>query len=109
MGINDGNYMTGWSSRSRMTANQIDHIADKISFVSEMIENNILALDGVEKELESFSRGQVPPSPQMLLALSGRIDSIQSQLNHGLRKMKDLAKEVDLATDALQNNNGAGW
>lgn len=107
--MDNNNYMSGWSNKNVMTANRIDMIADKISFVSEMLEANILALDGVEKEIEAFSRGNVPPSPQMLLALSGRIDSIQSQMNHGLRKMKDLAKEVDLATDTLQSQRSTGW
>lgn len=102
----DNNYMSGWGSKTVHTAHQIDMIADKIKFVSEMIENNLLALDGVESELQAYSRGTTPPSPQVLIALAGRIDSTQTQLQHGLKKMQELAKEVDLATDTLQGTTG---
>lgn len=100
------NYMTGWGSKTTHTANKIDMIADKIKFVSEMIENNLLALDGIESELQAYARGSVPPTPQMLVALAGRIDSTQSQLNHGLKKLQELTLEVDMATDTLQSNTG---
>lgn len=105
----NNNYMEtsmGWGSKTTHTANRIDMVADKIKFVSEMIENNLLALDGVEKELQAYARGTTPPPPAMLIALAGRIDSTQSQLNHGLRKLQELTKEVDMATDLLQTNTG---
>lgn len=103
------NYLNaGWNNNSYMVANKVDHIVDKISFVSDMLENNLMALDAIEGELQHLSRGQTPPSPQTLVTLATRIDSIQSQIKHGLLKMKELSKEVDLATDTLQSNN-IGW
>lgn len=99
-------YMSGWGGKTTHTANRIDMIADKIKFVSEMIENNLLALDGIETELQSYARGTIPPTPQILVALAGRIDSTQSQLNHGLKKLQELTREVDMATDSLQTTTG---
>lgn len=105
----EGNYMTsGWNNKSFMVANKVDHTVDKIAFVSEMLENNLLALDAIEGELQVMSRSNTPPTPQALATMATRIDSIQSQIRHGLTKMKELSKEVDLATDALQGS-GAGW
>lgn len=105
----EGNYMTsGWNNKGYMVANKVDHIVDKISFVSDMLENNLLALDAIEGELQTLSRGNTPPTPQVLATMATRIDSIQAQIRHGLTKMKELSREVDLATDALQGS-GAGW
>lgn len=104
----EANYLNGWiPSRTVMSAHKIDHIADKTAFVSEMLENNLLAIDGIENELRAYARGTVPPQPQMLVGLAERLDSIQSQLNHGLKKIRELSKETDLATDCLQA--GSGW
>lgn len=102
----DTNYMSGWSSKGAFTAHKIDAIADKTKFVSEMLENNLLALDGVENELKAYARGSVPPQPQMLVGLAERLDSIQSQLKHGLKKIQELSRETDLATDNLQSSSG---
>ena len=105
----EGNYMTnGWNNKGYMVANKVDHIVDKISFVSDMMENNLLALDAIEGELQTLSRGNTPPTPQTLATMATRINSIQAQIKHGLAKMKELSREVDLATDALQGNN-VGW
>ncbi len=105
----EGNYMTtGWNNKGMMVANKVDHIVDKISFVSDMLENNLLALDAIEGELQTLSRGNVPPTPQTLATMATRIDSVQAQIRHGLTKMKELSREVDLATDSLQSGT-AGW
>lgn len=105
----EGNYLTsGWNNKSYMVANKVDHIVDKISFVSDMLENNLLALDAIEGELQTLSRGTNPPTPQTLATMATRIDSIQAQIRHGLTKMKELSKEVDVATDVLQGGH-ADW
>lgn len=113
-GINAGGmeYMNaGWGMQaSAMTATQIDMIADKINFVSDMIAQGLIAFDAVESELVALSRGTVPPQPAQLQAIAGRVDVNQQQIFMGLQKLKELSKEVDRATDKLQRGNvSQGW
>ena len=107
-------YMTPntWGAApAQMTANRIDMIAEKIDFVSEMIGNGLVAFDAVEQELISLSRGQTPPTPAQLQGIAGRVDANQKQILMGLQKLRQLAVEIDKATDHLQGNKGAsqGW
>lgn len=102
----------GWGMQaSAMTATQIDMIADKINFVSDMIAQGLIAFDAVENELVALSRGNIPPQPAQLQAIAGRVDANQKQIFMGLQKLKELSKEVDRATDKLQQGNAAqgGW
>lgn len=109
----DVGYMNaGWNGANQMTAFQIDMIAEKINFVSEMIQQGLVAFDAIEQELVNYSRGQVPPQPQQLASMASRIDANQKQIFMGLQKLRELSIEVDKATDKLQGkaiNNGAGW
>ena len=58
----------GWcSAPAQMTASKIDMIADKISFVSEVIQQGLLAFDSIEDELQNCVRCNTPPQPQQLL------------------------------------------
>lgn len=100
----------GWNSApAQMTASKIDMIADKISFVSEVIQQGLLAFDSIEEELQNCVRCNTPPQPQQLLSLASRIDSNQKQILMGLQKLKELSIEIDRATDKLQNNANIGW
>ena len=100
----------GWcSAPAQMTASKIDMIADKISFVSEVIQQGLLAFDSIEEELQNCVRCNTPPQPQQLLSLASRIDSNQKQILMGLQKLKELSIEIDRATDKLQNNANIGW
>ena len=100
----------GWcSAPAQMTASKIDMIADKISFVSEVIQQGLLAFDSIEDELQNCVRCNTPPQPQQLLSLASRIDSNQKQILMGLQKLKELSIEIDRATDKLQNNANIGW
>ncbi|RDY28528.1 hypothetical protein CHL78_004900 [Romboutsia weinsteinii] len=107
----DLEYMgSGWNTMpAQVTANRIDMIADKVNFVSEMIQQGLLAFDSIEVELQTYARGNVPPQPQQLLALASRVDSNQKQIFMGLQKLKELSMEIDRATDKLQGGNTNGW
>lgn len=110
----DLNYMSnGWNVMpAQMTANRIDMIAEKINFVSDMIQQGLLAFDGVEVELRGIASGNVPPTPAQLIGIAGRIDANQKQVYMGLQKLKELSVEIDRATDKLQggnSTNASGW
>lgn len=109
--VGELDYMNlGWNSApAQMTASKIDMIADKISFVSEVIQQGLLAFDSIEDELQNCVRCNTPPQPQQLLSLASRIDSNQKQILMGLQKLKELSIEIDRATDRLQNNMNIGW
>ena len=109
--VGELDYMNlGWNSTpAQMTASKIDMIADKISFVSEVIQQGLLAFDSIEDELQNCVRCNTPPQPQQLLSLASRIDSNQKQILMGLQKLKELSIEIDRATDRLQNNMNIGW
>lgn len=106
-----GYLSSGWGVMpAQMTASRIDMIADKINFVSDMIQQGLLAFDSIEIELQSCAKGTVPPQPQQLLALAGRIDTNQKQIFMGLQKLKELSIEIDRATDKLQGGQTSqGW
>lgn len=107
------NYMSGgWSQiPAQMTANRIDMIAEKIAFVSEMIATGLISFDSVEQELINVSRGNTPPTPAQLQSIAARIDTNQKQIYNGLKKLNELAKEIDVATDKLQGGqqSSTGW
>lgn len=108
----DLGYMSmGWGTMpAQMTANRIDMIAEKINFVSDMIQQGLLAFDSIEIELQACAKGNIPPQPQQLLALAGRIDTNQKQIFMGLQKLKELSIEIDRATDRLQSGQTSqGW
>ena len=100
---------TGWTNTSQMTAFRIDMIAEKINFVSEMIQQGILAFDDIEEELKNCVRSGTPPQPQQLLSLAGRIDTNQKQIFMGLQKLRELSTDIDKATDKLQNSVTTSW
>lgn len=107
--FNDTNYM-GWNNApSKMTAYQIDNLADKIRFLTDMLDNTLISFDTLEKELVNMANAPVPPQPTALTSVANRIDGNQKQLRDGLNKLKELTKEIDLATDKLQGNNKNGW
>ena len=56
--VGELDYMNlGWNSApAQMTASKIDMIADKISFVSEVIQQGLLAFDSIEEELKNCVR-----------------------------------------------------
>ena len=96
-----------WSSNpTRSAANEVDHVADKIKFLADIMESQIIGFDAVEQELLNYSQAQMPPSPEVLRSLASRIDVIQHQIRENLEKMKDLSNAVDRATDKIQNNHG---
>lgn len=102
----------GWGGMaSTMTANQIDMIADKMNFVSSMIQTGLLGFDSIEEELRIMATQLTPPQPAQLLSIAARIDSTQKQAYMGLQELKRLAESVDKATDRLQGGNSAasGW
>lgn len=100
-------YMS-WNGTNRHVANNIDHIADKISFTTEMIDNSLLNFDAIEKELMAMSTAQVPPQPANLSAMAYRINSSQVQLKNALCKIRELNKDIDRLTDVIQGGNN-GW
>lgn len=93
----------GYYSPQQSTANKVDHIADKIDFAVSMINNNLIAIDETKNELAIISQGNTPPRPEQLKAICSRLDTYQLQIKDGLLKIKELAKEIDLATDSIQN------
>lgn len=108
----DLGYMNnGWGGmQSKMAANQIDMIAEKINFVSDIIQQGLMAFDAIEAELNNYARGTVPPQPQQLTSMAIRVDSNQKQIFMGLQKLKELSAQIDKATDTLQGNqNDSLW
>ena len=98
----------GYQTPQQQVANKVDHVADKISFALDMANNQILGIDGIEAELRALASGQNPPRPEQLKSLAGRLNAIQNQLKDNFVKIKEMAKEIDLATDAIQQQKG-GW
>lgn len=101
-----------WQVPNQMTANRIDMVADKINFVSSMIQQGLLAFDGLEEELKLMANSPTPPSPAQLVSIASRIDTNQKQIFMGLQKLRELSVEIDKATDTLQGrpqNISSGW
>lgn len=94
-----------WNGTNKHVANNIDHIADKMKFATEMIDNSLLNFDAIEKELISMSNAQNPPQPASLSAMAYRINSSQMQLKNALIKIRELSMDIDKSTDIIQNNN----
>lgn len=106
----DMSYMNSWNApASRITANQIDMITDKINFISEMIQTGLLGFDAIEQELRMLANQPNPPQPAQLISLATRIDATQQQTFSGLQKLRVLSMEIDKATDKLQGGNGNDW
>ncbi len=104
--MNESNW--GYQTPQQQVANKVDHVADKISFALDMANNQILGIDGIEAELKSLSVGQTPPRPEQLKSIAGRLNAIQNQLKDNFTKIKEMAKEIDLVTDTIQQQKG-GW
>lgn len=104
--MNDSGW--GYQSPQQHVANKVDHVADKISFALDMADNQIIGIDGIEKELRALASGQTPPRPEQLLSIAGRLDTLQNQLKDNFMKVKEMTKEIDLVTDAIQSNKGWG-
>lgn len=104
--MNDNGW--GYQSPQQHVANKVDHVADKISFALDMADNQIIGIDGIEKELRALASGQTPPRPEQLLSIAGRLDTLQNQLKDNFMKVKEMTKEIDLVTDAIQSNKGWG-
>ena len=105
-------YMSnGWNNvQAGLTANKIDMIADKMKFVSSMIQTGLLGFDAIEEELRIMSMQLTPPRPEQLTSLAIRIDSTQRQVYEGLQELKRLTESIDKATDTLQvNGASSGW
>lgn len=98
----------GYNSPQQQVANKVDHVADKISFALDMADNQILGIDGIEMELRALASGQTPPRPEQLTSIAGRLNALQNQLKDNFSKVKQMTKEIDITTDAIQNGNG-GW
>lgn len=94
----------GYSSPQQATANHVDHIADKMAFGIDMVSNTVIGIDEIEKELLALASAQTPPRPEQLRAIAGRLDTYQNQIKDGLNKVKAMAKEIDLATDKIQQH-----
>lgn len=110
IGATELNYMNSWNApASRITANQIDMIMDKVSFISEMVQTGLLGFDSIEQELRLLASQPNPPQPAQLLSIASRIDTTQQQTFASLQKLRELAREVDRATDRLQGGNGNDW
>lgn len=101
---------SGWNmNASVVTANQIDMIVDKMNFIANMVQNYLMGFDAIETELRALANQSMPPQPAQLIAIAGRIDMQQRQTYEGLQQLRALAKQVDAATDKLQNNTQSGW
>ena len=93
----------GYSSQ-QATANHVDYIADKMNFGIDMINNTLMGVDTISKELIALAGGQTPPKPEQLKAMAARLDTYQNQVKDGLNKIKEMTKEIDKATDAIQQS-----
>ena len=82
--MNDG---WGYQSPQQHVANKVDHVADKISFALDMANNQIIGIEGIEKELRALAGGSTPPKPEQLLSIAGRLDALQSQLKDNFVKV----------------------
>ena len=94
----------GYNSPQQMTANHVDHIADKMSIGIDMVNNTLIGIDEIGKELIALAGGQTPPKPEQLRAIAGRLDTYQNQIRDGLNKVKEMAKEIDKVTDNIQQS-----
>ena len=104
------NYMNSWNApASRITANQIDMIMDKVNFISEMIQTGLLGFDAIEQELRLLAGQPNPPQPAQLISIATRIDATQRQTFASLQTLRELTREVDRATDKLQGGGGNDW
>lgn len=104
--MNDSGW--GYQSPQQHVANKVDHVADKISFALDMADNQIIGIDGIEKELRALATGQAPPRPEQLTSIAARLDALQNQLKDNFAKIKEMTKEIDMTTDAIQSQRGWG-
>lgn len=104
--MNDNNW--GYQSPQQHVANKVDHVADKISFALDMADNQIIGIDGIETELRALASGKTPPTPAQLISIAGRLNTLQTQLKDNFAKVKQMTKEIDATTDAIQSGQG-GW
>lgn len=94
----------GYNSPHQVSANKIDHIADKMNFALDIISNQILSIDGIENELRALATGTAPPRPEQLIALAARLDSCQNQITDNVSKVKLMTKEIETTTDTIQTS-----
>lgn len=107
---NELDYMNSWNTaHSRITANQIDVISDKVNFIAEMMQTGLLGFDSIEEELRIIASQPNPPQPAQLMSLASRIDMTQRQVFEGLQKLRYLTVEIDKATDKLQGRGASDW
>lgn len=104
--MNDSGW--GYQSPQQHVANKVDHVADKIAFALDMVNNQIIGIDGIEAELRALASGQAPPRPEQLTSIAARLNTMQNQLKDNFTKIKEMTKEIDLTTDAIQNHKGWG-
>lgn len=101
-------YSNSWgaSNKTKSTANEVDHVADKIHFLADMIETQLRGFDAIEQELLNYASSPVPPSPEVLRTMANRIHMIQEQIHENTDRVESLARDIDRATDTIQNNHG---
>lgn len=98
------NYMTSdWgTSHAKMTAMNIDHLADKAKFAIEILESTLNGFDAIEKEIVDASNATNPITREGLRAFAYRIDTQQNQIKQSLQHLKHMMIDIDKTTDKIQ-------
>lgn len=103
--VNNNNGMGSWGNNHRV-ADKVDHIADKIEFACDMINNASMSLDSLYMELMQISNQPNPPEPSTLMGIATRIQTSRRQIDDGLMKVKEMARNIDSETDDIQRRGG---
>lgn len=101
----------GWGNQhTNDVANKVDHIADKIQFAVDMVNNAAISLESAQQELNALANAPYPPQSSQLSQLASRIGTSKRQIDDGLAKIKEMARTIDSETDHIQTNNQSrGW
>jgi len=101
----------GWGNQhTNNVANQVDHIADKIGFATDMVNNASMSLDSLQQELMAIANSPYPPNQSQITQIATRIATSKRQIDDGLNKIKEMARTIDQQTDNIQTpHQRGGW
>lgn len=108
---NINNTTSNWGNntvQAKMTAHQIDHIADKAKFGLDMAKSELHSIAALRKEIAIIVSQPLPPQSSQIASIGVQLESIERKLTDAYNRISEMMIEIDRTTDTIQNQR-SNW